>query len=153
VATSHSQNPNILNALLSGEKITTILGALKVGGLEAAMTIEGAADSRVFEVFVEHYLSPTLKPGQKVVMDNLSIHKGHKIRELIESAGCELVFLPTYSPDLNPSELAWSKLKQGLRRAQARTRQALEAVIGAGLDLITSSDAQHWFQHCGYHFT
>jgi len=132
---------------------TTILGALNVCGLEAAMTLEGAADASAFEVFGEHYLLPTLQPGQMVVMDNLSIHKGHKVRALIESARCELVFLPTYSPDLNPIEHAWSKLKQFLRVAGARTRETLEAAVGAGLDLITAQDTQHWFDHCGYHFT
>jgi transposase len=130
---------------------TTILGALGWQGWQIGMVLEGAADRLAFEVFIEKYLLPTLEPGQVLVLDNLSIHKGQKVRRLVEEAGCQLVFLPTYSPDLNPIELAWSKLKAFLRRTGARTRERLEAAIGQGLDTITLQDAQHWFQHCGYH--
>lgn len=133
-------------------KNTTILGALGSGGLQAAMTLEGAADSLAFAAFVEFFLVPTLEPGQIIVMDNLSIHKSAKVRHLIEEAECWLLFLPTYSPDLNPIELAWSKLKEALRRAGARTREQLDAAIGQGLDTITAHNAAHWFNYCGYHF-
>ena len=113
------------------------------------MTLEGAADSAAFEVFVEHILLPVLSPGDIVVMDNLNIHKGHRVRQLIEGVGCFVWFLPTYSPDLNPIEMAWSKLKEYLRRMGARTREALEEAIAQGLDTITAHDAAHWFRHCG----
>jgi transposase len=129
---------------------TTIIGALNHQGWQVGVTLEGAADTSVFEVFVQHYLVPTLQPGQIVVWDNLSIHKSCRVQQWIEEAGCELWFLPTYSPDLNPIELCWSKLKAGLRRAQARTREHLEAAIAAGLDTISTHDAHAWFTHCGY---
>jgi transposase len=131
-------------------KNTTILGAISARGWQVGMTLEGAADRLAFEVFIEHYLLPTLSPGQIVVLDNLSIHKGTKVRELVESVGCSLLFLPTYSPDFNPIELAWSKLKTFLRRTGARTRDALEIAIGQGLDTITQQDARNWCKHCGY---
>jgi transposase len=134
-------------------KNTTLIGALSCRGIETALTIEGAADGAVFEVFVEHYLCPVLEPGTIVVWDNLSTHKSKRVRELIEEAGCWVVFLPTYSPDFNPIELAWSKVKQCLRAIGARTRQALEEAIAQALDTITSQDAIHWFQHCGCHLT
>ena len=128
---------------------TTILGALTLSGIEAAMTLEGAADGAAFEVFVEHIVLPVLSPGQIVVMDNLNIHKNQRVRQLIEGVGCWVWFLPTYSPDLNPIELAWSKLKEYLRRVGARTREALEEAIAESLDTITAQDAAHWFTHCG----
>lgn len=129
---------------------TTILGALNSQGVEAAMTIEGAADGLVFEAFVEQVLCPTLQPEQIVVMDNLSTHKSLRVRELIEGCGCQLWFLPTYSPDLNPIEMAWSKLKAFLRVVGARTRETLEEAIGKGLQTVTRQDARSWFNHC-YH--
>jgi transposase len=129
---------------------TTLIGALGWGGVQAVMTLEGAADTLAFEAFVEQVLCPTLQRGQIVVLDNLSIHKSLRVRELIEGCGCELWFLPTYSPDLNPIELAWSKLKAQLRRASARTTDALQEAITQGLMLITHFDARAWFKHCGY---
>ena len=113
---------------------TTILGALTSQGWQVGMTIEGAADRLTFEVFIEHYLLPTLVPGQILVLDNLSTHKGARVRELVEAAGCSLLFLPTYSPDYNPIEMAWSKLKSFLRKVGARTREELERAIAQGLD-------------------
>jgi transposase len=130
---------------------TTILGALSQQGVQAAMTVEGAADGLVFEAFIKHVLMPTLQPGQIVIMDNLSIHKGQRVRELIESCGCQLLFLPAYSPDFSPIEQAWSKLKAHLRRIGARTHEALEEAIAQALRLISAADAQAWFRHCGYH--
>lgn len=132
---------------------TTIIGALSWLGVQAAMTLEGAADTLAFEVFVERVLCPSLEPGQIVVMDNLSIHKSTYVRELIENCDCQLWFLPTYSPDLNPIEQAWSKLKAHLRRVQARTHDALQQAIALGLPLITPHHAQAWFKHCGYRTT
>ena len=129
---------------------TTILGALSMTGWQVAMTLEGAADTVAFEAFIEYFLRPTLVSGQIVVLDNLSIHKSGRVRQLLEEVGCTLLFLPTYSPDLNPIELAWSKLKTFLRRTGARTRELLEVAIGAGLETITAQDARHWFQHVGY---
>lgn len=129
---------------------TTVLGALGRNGMQAAMTLEGAADTLAFEAFVEWVLCPTLQPGQIVVLDNLSIHKSSKARELIEKCGCQLWFLPTYSPDLNPIEQAWSKLKAYLRRVGARTKDALQEAIALGLTLLTPYDAHVWFKHCGY---
>ena len=129
---------------------TTIVGALSVAGIGAAMTLEGAADRLAFEAFVEFFLVPNLKAGQIVVMDNLSIHKGPKVRSLIEECGCNLLFLPSYSPDFSPIEPAWSKLKAYLRQVGARTKDTLDAAIGDGLNRINAQDAQGWFRHCGY---
>jgi transposase len=129
---------------------TTLIAALTLKGMGAALTLAGAADTVVFETYVEQCLVPTLRPGQVVVLDNLQAHKSERTRELIEAAGCELWFLPSYSPDLSPIEEAFSKLKARLRRAEARTREALEAAIGTALDAITAQDALGWFRHCGY---
>ena len=129
---------------------TTILAALSLRGVQAAMTLEGPADMLVFEAFVEQVLVPTLRPGQIVVLDNLSIHKSEKAQRLIESCGCQLLFLPPYSPDLTPIEQMWSKLKARLRRVGARVREVLEEAIAQSLDLITAQDAHGWFRHCGY---
>jgi transposase len=134
---------------------TTIIGALSWLGVQAAMTLEGAARAPsgwtlAFEAFVEQVLCPTLEPEQIVVMDNLSIHKSARVRELIERCGCQLWFLPTYSPDFNPIEQAWSKLKAFLKQRQARSAPALQEAIALGLPLITPQNAQAWFKHCGY---
>ena len=129
-------------------KVLTILGALSSRGVQASMTVESATDAEVFLTFVEHVLAPTLRPGQVVVMDNLAAHKQPKVRRLLAARRCRLWYLPPYSPDLNPIELAWSKLKTFLRGAKARLRPALEEAIGRGLDTITTKDAQNWFRHC-----
>jgi len=131
---------------------TTILGALGYNGWQAGLTLEGAADTLVFETFIEKCLLPTLEPGSIVVMDNLSIHKSPKTRRLIEGADCTIFFLPTYSPDFNPIELAWSKLKTFLRQQQARSREDLDQAISHGLSRISQADARAWFKHCGYQF-
>ncbi len=132
---------------------TTLLAAMSPAGITAAMTLEGAADRDAFEVFVGQVLVPTLVPGQTVIWDNLSVHKSATAQHVIEAAGCHVRFLPPYSPDFAPIELAFSKLKTSLRRAQARTRSALDAAITAGLATITATDARAWFAHCGYHLT
>lgn len=129
---------------------TTLIAALSPGGLGPAMTLPGAADRPAFVAYVREVLAPALVPGQTVVLDNLAVHKGAAIRRLIEACGCRLLFLPPYSPDFAPIEHAFGKLKEYLRRAGARTREALEAAIAAALDTVTAQDAVGWFRHCGY---
>lgn len=124
----------------------TILGAMSLDGMIATMTIEEATDADIFLAFVEQVLCPTLKQGDLVVMDNLSSHKVPAVRAWIESAGARLLYLPPYSPDLNPIEKAWAKLKQG--SAQARTKDALEQTIADSLKLITADNAKAWFRLC-----
>jgi transposase len=131
-------------------KNTTLLAALTPEGLLASMTVEGAANTEAFLTYLDELLCPALRPGQTVLMDNLRVHKADAVRRRIEACGCQVVFLPRYSPDFNPIEGAFSKLKAFLRRVQARTREALEAAIGAGLQTISAQDAQGWFKHCGY---
>jgi len=129
-------------------KIMTILGAMSLNGMVAAMTIEEATDGDIFLAFVEQVLCPALKPGDVVVMDNLSSHKAAAVRASIAKAGAEWLYLPPYSPDMNPIEQAWSKLKERLRAAQARTREALEQAISEALKRITSENAKAWFRLC-----
>ena len=105
----------------------------------------------MFEAYLEQVLVPYLRPGQIVVVDNLSAHKGGRVREIVEEAGCELFYLPSYSPDLNLIEQAFSKVKGLLRRAEARTRESLIEAMGRALDAVTSRDARGFFGHCGYH--
>jgi transposase len=131
-------------------KNTTLVAAMDLTGITAAMILEGAVDGAAFEVFVAQILAPSLRPGQIVVWDNLSVHKRAAARQLIEARGCQLRFLPSYSPDFSPIELAFSKLKTGVRRAGARTREGVDAAIAAGLRSITTADAHAWFRHCGY---
>ena len=128
----------------------TLLAAMGSAGITAAMTMTGATDGAVLALFVERILIPALRPGQIVVWDNLSVHKNGKVRQRIEAAGCQLRFLPAYSPDFSPIEHAFSKLKTALRQAGARDRPALEDAIAAGLATITAADAAAWFRHCGY---
>jgi transposase len=127
-----------------------MLAALSVAGVAATMTIEGATDTDVFCAYVSEVLSPTLSPGDIVVMDNLSAHKAQKVRELIEARGARLVYLPPYSPDFNPIERCWSKIKTYLRAAKARTSERLDEAIKKAFETITESDARAWFKHCGY---
>ena len=132
-------------------KNLTLIASLSVEGLSGKnMVFEGATDTRAFETYVEHFLCANLKKRQVVIMDNLSAHKGERIRILIESKGAHLLFLPSYSPDFNPIEGAFSKLKNSLRKAKARTRESLLEAIGRALDEVTDHDAQGWFGHCGY---
>ena len=127
-------------------KIMTILGAMSLNGMVATMTIEEPTDTDIFLAYVEHLLCPVLKPGDVVVMDNLSAHKAPAVRQWIEGAGAEVLYLPPYSPDLNPIEKAWAKLKQLLRAAKARTREALDLAITESLSRITSDNAKAWFR-------
>lgn len=128
----------------------TLLGGLSLQGIVASLSLKGSADADVVVAFTEQVLVPALVPGQIVCMDNLSAHKDPRVRERIEAAGCELRFLPRYSPDFNPIEQAWSKLKGLLRSAAARTRTALEAALSERIGCITAADAHGFFQHCGY---
>jgi transposase len=131
-------------------KTTTLIAALGLAGVSCSTVVDGAINADVFEAFVEQVLVPTLRPGDVVVLDNLSSHKRRRTRELIESAGAELVFLPPYSPDFNPIEMIFAKIKQLLRSLACRTRQALWDAMQSVLDRVTASDAAHCFQHCGY---
>ena len=114
------------------------------------MVVDGATTKDIFKAYVEHILLPTLKAGDIVVLDNLSAHKNKEIRDLIESIGAELWFLPPYSPDLNPIEKMWSKIKSILRRLKARTEEALINAVAKALDAITANDVKGWFESCGY---
>ena len=114
------------------------------------MAVEEATTSEVFETYVEHFLTPTLRPGQVVVMDNLGAHRPKSVRELIEGRGCELVYLPPYPPDLNPIEEAFSKVKHILRKIAVRTKEALVEAMGRALDAVSAEDARGFFVHCGY---
>jgi len=127
-------------------KILTILGAIGTRGMIGTMTVEAATDREIFLAYLDEVLCPKLRPGDVVVMDNLSSHKVNGVRERIEAAGAQLLYLPPYSPDLNPIEKAWAKLKQLLRTAKARTREALDNAITLLLPLITPEDAKAWFR-------
>jgi len=128
----------------------TVLGALTAEGLLAAMTVESPTDGEVFLAYLEQVLCPRLQPGQIVVMDNLAAHKVEGVRERIERVGAELLYLPPYSPDFNPIEPAWSKVKHRLRGAKARTLEALETTLAQALSAITAQNASAWFAPCGY---
>ena len=130
--------------------IMRLLASLSLTGMGPAFVLDGAADSAAFEVYMEQILAPSLRPGQIVILDNLSIHLGPRVQQAIEARGCRLLFLPAYSPDLSPIEEAFSKLKTVLRRAGVRTREALQEAIATALDLVTATDALGWFTHCGY---
>jgi len=132
-----------------GENVT-ILAALGVGGVSAPLTVNGAVDGAVFLTYVRQVLAPTLMTGDVVVMDNLGAHKVAGVREAIEAKGARVEYLPPYSPDFNPIEKCWSKIKTALRAAKARTREALEAALKEALLIITEADVRAWFTHCGY---
>ena len=132
-------------------KNTTTVTALTPGGMGPAMLLEGAVTTAAFDAYIEHLLAPTLRPGQIVVLDNLSAHHGDRTRAAIETRGADLWFLPSYSPDLTPIEEAFAKLKALLRRAEARCQEALVGAIRAALRAITPRDARGWYAHCGYH--
>ncbi len=131
-------------------RITTMLGALGWRGLRALMTVEGGTTKDVFLRFVSDHLVPVLRPGDVVVLDNLGAHHATGVRQAIEAAGATVLYLPPYSPELNPIELCWSKLKRLLKRRGVRARAMLEQFIHWLAEFITASDAQSWFKHCGY---
>ena len=131
-------------------KNTTLMAALSLSGMGAAMIIEGSATASAFEIYIEQILAPSLQPGHLVVMDNLRAHKGQRVREAIQARGAQVLFLPSYSPDLSPIEEAFSKLKAFLRRVGARSREELVEALSRALETITAQDALGYFTHCGY---
>jgi transposase len=132
---------------------TTFLGALRAGGMIAPLTVAGPINGPLFRAWVEQHLAPVLKPGDLVVMDNLSSHKVAGIRQAIEAVGAELRYLPPYSPDLNPIELVFSKLKKLLRDGAARTVDKLWELCSKILDQFTENECRNYFKHCGYRYT
>ena len=132
-------------------KNLTLIASMSLYGMGESMCIEGATDAKAFELYVEHFLAPSLREGQVVVMDNLGAHRPKRIKEFIEARGAELVFVPSYSPDLNPIEQAFSKIKNILRKLGACTHEALLEEMEEALSAITPGNAAGWFEHCGYH--
>ena len=133
-----------------GKNQTLIASITLQGSMGEAVSIEGSTDAEVFETYVEEFLAPTLEAGQVVVLDGLGAHRTARVRELVEARGAELVFLPSYSPDLNPIEEAFSKIKNTVRKAGARTREALNEAISEVMSAVTLEDVAGWFSHCGY---
>lgn len=128
----------------------TLLGSLTLSGVLASMTIEAATDSDIFLTYLKQVLGPKLKAGNVVVMDNLRVHKVAQVREVIEATGARLLYLPPYSPDFNPIEPCWSKIKQKMRAMKARAVEALDKATTEAVKAVSPSDAQGWFGHCGY---
>ena len=133
-----------------GKNPTLIASVTLEGVMGTSMTIEGATDAQAFEAYVEHFLAPTLTEGQVVVLAGLGAHRTDTVKELIEESGADLLFLPSYSPDLNPIEGAFSKIKNIVRKVAARTREALVEAIALAISAITPEDVAGWFAHCGY---
>jgi transposase len=129
---------------------TSVIGAMGLRGLVAALTVEGAVDAEVFTAYAERVLGPRLRRGDVVVLDNLTAHRASRIEEVAEARGAQVLWLPPYSPDYSPIEQCWSKIKAYLRGAKARTREALEEALTAALGLVTKADIRGWFKHCGY---
>jgi transposase len=129
---------------------TTLLSSMTLEGMGSSLAVEGATTAAVFETYVERILAPSLEGGQVVVMDNLTAHKGERVKELIEQRDCELLYLPPYSPDFDPIQEAFSKIKGMVRKVEARTREALVEAIGMALSAVTARDARGFFEHCGY---
>ncbi len=129
---------------------TTMISSVRLNGSTACMVVDAATNKDIFEAYIEQILLPTLKAGDTVVLDNLAAHKSQRVRELIKSVGAELWYLPAYSPDLNPIEKMWSKVKSILRTLKARTKEALIQAVAKALEMITASDAKGWFESCGY---
>ena len=130
-----------------------MLSSMTLSGMGPSLVVQGATTARVFEAYVEKVLVPSLRADQIVVVDNLGAHRPKRIRELIEQQGCELVYLPAYSPDYNPIEEAFAKIKNLLRKAAARSKEVLVEAIGAALSAVTAADARGFFEHAGYHPT
>ena len=131
---------------------TTMISSIRYDGSSACMMIDGAVDTEIFGVYVREVLAPTLKPGDLVIMDNLAAHKSSAVQDTIEKRGAHVVFLPAYSPDLNPIEKMWSKVKERLRAWEARTAGDLLQALGQALRSVTAQNARAWFAHCGYNF-
>jgi len=141
----------VVDAVPQGHwQTTTMISALRADGRTASLVLEGATDGAAFQAYIEQVLAPSLRPGAIVVMDNLSPHKTAAVVRAIEAAGAAVWFLPPYSPDLNPIEKMWSKIKAYLRKAKARTQRALWRAVGAALKTVTAADALGWFKSCGY---
>jgi transposase len=134
-------------------KNTTLLSSMSLEGMGPSLTVEGATTAVVFGAYVEQVLAPSLRKGQIVVMDNLGAHRPKRVRELIEERGAELVYLPAYSPDYNPIEEAFAKIKNLVRNAAARTKEALVEAIGVALSAVSAQDARGFFEHSGYRTT
>ena len=132
-------------------KNVTLISSITTEGMGPSMSIQGSSDTESFSLYVREVLAPSLKSGQIVLMDNLSVHKSAWVRELIEERGCLLWLLPSYSPDMNPIEEAFSKVKNLIRKAKARTLQALFAVTAWALEAVSEEDARAFFENCGYH--
>jgi transposase len=130
--------------------VTTLLAGVSLTGMSPAMTVEGGTTAAVFAAYLQRVLIPALAPGRVVVVDNVGAHKPERMAELMHAAGCELVFLPAYSPDLSPVEEAFSKIKTRVKAAGARTHQALDTAIATALETVTPADAAGWFTHAGY---
>lgn len=133
--------------------VTTLIGALALDGVRASFTVNAATDTDIFHVFVEQALAPALHPGDIVIWDNLSAHKAPDLKSILTSVQATLMPLPPYSPDFNPIEHCWSKVKEFLRAAEARTSEVLEQAIANAFATVSASDARGWFQHCGYQLT
>ena len=131
-------------------KNTTLLSSMSMEGMGPSLAVEGATNREIFEIYVGRVLAPMLRRGQLVVMDNLTAHKGERVRELIEQQGCELLYLPPYSPDFNPIEEAFSKIKHLIRKAEARSREGLVEAMGTAISALSAQDARGFFEHCGY---
>ncbi len=144
------QRVNAAVPLHNGPNVT-LVAALSAQGVEAVMELDGALNTASFAVYLAQVLGPDLQPGDVVILDNLPVHKADGLAQLVEARGARLLYLPPYSPDFTPIELAFSKLKTQLRTAAARTREALRAALDEALKWITAQDAQNWFDHCGYH--
>ena len=133
-----------------GKNTTLIVAITLEGAMGESMTVEGATDALAFEAYVEHFLAPSLEKGQVVVLDGLGAHRTEKVRELVQAKGADLLFLPSYSPDLNPIEEAFSKIKALVRKEGARVREVLVEAIGRALAAVRPEDAAGWFAHAGY---
>lgn len=128
----------------------TLIGAIALDGFRGFMTIDSGTTSQVFCAFVEHELVPTLRPGDIVVMDNLSAHRNPRARDLIHGCGAEILFLPPYSPEFNPIEKVWAKLKDIVRRLPSKTRDAFDAAVAVAMDAITLDNVRAWTRNAGY---
>ena len=131
-------------------KNTTLLSSMSMEGMGPSLAVEGATNREIFETYVGRVPAPMLRRGQVVVMDNLTAHKGERVRELIEQQGCELLYPPPYSPDFNPIEEAFSKIKHLIRKAEARSREGLVEAMGTAISALSAKDARGFFEHCGY---
>jgi transposase len=129
---------------------TSLISALALRGPVATMTLEGAVDTLAFDAYLREALRPKLKAGDVVILDNLNVHKASQVEQVALDRGARVVWLSPYSPDYSPIEQCWSKIKQRLRAAKARTREELEAALAGALNMITKSDIRGWFKHCGY---